>query len=97
MSPTKWQIGGIIQLNRGTADHTRVIKTAESILKLPIVKLCTLPVDDRIYGGDISLQNYLFFSIYFGLYLHISNSQIKTRRSAELTQIIYLFLFPILP
>ena len=46
MPPSKWQMARVVACHPGPDDRTRVVtvKTADSVFKRPITKLCTLPV-----------------------------------------------------
>lgn len=46
--PCKWQLGRITQLHPGADDQIRVatVRTVDSVIKRPIIKLCPLPIDE---------------------------------------------------
>ncbi|XP_071575751.1 uncharacterized protein [Temnothorax nylanderi] len=48
LPPCKWELGRIIQCHAGSDDVVRVVtvKTATSVYKRPVVKICLLPIDN---------------------------------------------------
>lgn len=47
LPPTKWVLGRVVGLHKGTDGITRVatIRTTQGTMKRPLVKLCVLPVE----------------------------------------------------